>query len=197
MFSSNRKLFKAAAAAEDIAAIKKILKLNPDRGLKTSYNPSVYEKNKVLTNYAEQNKLIPKHSYIETCGLLLQLIARFLAAPAFSTASTTAIHSTIADALYYIQTNLQSEITVGLLAKRANKAPDYFSRLFYENTGELPLNYIQAKRIERARLLLSTTNMLFYEIAAETGFESLSYFTRVFKKTTGLTPGCYKRNNTM
>ncbi|WP_366087768.1 helix-turn-helix transcriptional regulator [Mucilaginibacter sp.] len=70
---------------------------------------------------------------------------------------------------------------------------DYFSRLFYENTGERPLSYIQVKRIERAQLLLTTTNLSFYDIAAETGFENLSYFSRIFKKITGQPPGAYKK----
>ena len=105
------------------------------------------------------------------------------------------IHSKIADAINYIQTHLQANITVAELARRANHNPDYFSRLFYENTGERPLTYLQSKRIERAQLLLTTTNMAFYEIATETGFENLSYFSRVFKNITGQTPGTYKKNS--
>lgn len=192
MFSANRKLFKLPATDEDIAAVKKILTLNPGRGLTASYNPTVYEKNKVLEEHIARNDSTLQHSYVATCGLLLQLIARFMATPEFSNVDRVPIHALIADALYYIHTNLQTEITVALLARRANKTPDHFSRLFVDATGELPLVYIRMKRIERARLLLTTTNMLFYEIAAETGFESLSYFARVFKKTTGQTPGQYK-----
>jgi transcriptional regulator GlxA family with amidase domain len=105
------------------------------------------------------------------------------------------IHSKISDAINYIQTNLQQNITVAQLAKRANHNADYFSRLFYENTGERPLSYIQSKRIERAQLLLATTNLPFYEIASETGFENLSYFSRIFKSITGQTPGMYKKNS--
>ncbi|RYY32493.1 MAG: AraC family transcriptional regulator [Sphingobacteriaceae bacterium] len=197
MFSANRKLFKTIATDDDIAAIKKILALNPERGLNVSYDPDVYEKNKALTDSIGKNSVMLKHRYVATSGLLLQLIARFLEAPAFSNTVAQPINALVADALYYIQTNLHAEITVGLLAKRANKTPDHFSRLFVQNTGELPLAYIQIKRIERARLLLSTTNMTFYEIATETGFTDLSYFARIFKKITGKTPGEYKRSSYM
>jgi AraC family transcriptional regulator len=192
MFSANRKLFKIFATAEDIAAVKKILTLNPGRGLNSSHNPEVYEKNKALTDSMDRNNAILKHRYVATCGLLLQLIARFLELPEFLNTEAQPINALIADALYYIQTNLQAEITVAHLAKRANKSPDHFSRLFSHSTGETPLAYIQIKRIERARLLLVTTNMPFYEIAAETGFADLSYFSRIFKKVTGKTPGEYK-----
>lgn len=192
MFAASRKLFKLKATNDDIAAIGKILALNPGRGLTVSYNPTVYEKNKVLEEHIARNAGITQHSYVATCGLLLQLISRFMAAPEFSNVNKPPINALVADALYYIQTNLHTGITVALLARRANKTPDHFSRLFVNATGELPLAYVRMKRIERARLLLLTTQMPFYEIAAETGFESLSYFARVFKKTTGQTPGQYK-----
>jgi transcriptional regulator GlxA family with amidase domain len=134
-------------------------------------------------------------AYVETNGILLQLLSRFLVPELFLLKDNSIIHSKVSDAINYIQTNLQTTITVADLAKRANHNPDYFSRLFYENTGERPLTYVQSKRIERAQLLLTTTDMPFYEIAAETGFENLSYFSRIFKNITGQTPSAYKKHS--
>jgi len=72
---------------------------------------------------------------------------------------------------------------------------DYFSRLFLQFTGERPLTYIHGKRIERAQYLIATTSLSFSEIAEETGFENVPYFSKIFKKVTSLTPGEYKKQN--
>ena len=195
LFASNRKIFKTKATTSDVDSFKRILHLNPNRGLHTSHNPSVYEKRPVLKNFDELNEQIHISAYIETRGLLLQLLSRFMIPGLFQSKDKGIIHSKISDAINYIQTHLQQNITVADLAKRANYHPDYFSRLFHENTGERPLAYIQSKRIERAQLLLTTTNMPFYEVAAKTGFENLSYFSRIFKNITGQTPTAYKKHS--
>jgi AraC-like DNA-binding protein len=195
LFASNRKIFKIKATANDIGNFNRILHLNPNRGLRTSHNPNVYEKRPILKNFDELNELMHVSAYAETYGILLQLLSRFMVPGLFLVKDNSTIHSKISDAINYIQTHLQQNITVADLAKRANHNPDYFSRLFHENTGERPLTYIQSKRIERAQLLLTTTNMPFYEIAAETGFENLSYFSRIFKNITTQTPSAYKKHS--
>ena len=195
LFALNRKIFKIEATENDVNHFKAILRLNPNRGLNNSHNPNVYEKRRILKSFGERNELMRIAAFTETYGLLLLLLSRFLASELFSMTDHSMIHSKIADAINYIQTHLQANITVAELARRTNHNPDYFSRLFYENTGERPLTYLQSKRIERAQLLLTTTNMAFYEIATETGFENLSYFSRVFKNITGQTPGTYKKNS--
>ncbi len=195
LFAANRKIFKLPAGAEDINCVKRILSLNPNRAIKTSYNPRDYEKTDILRSYQDMNNLIPPAVFMETCGLLLQLLSRFMAAENFRIAERTMIHPKVMDAINFIQTNLLSTITVEGLAQRANQHPDYFSRLFLKNTGERPLAYVQLKRVERAQLLLITTDLPFYRIAEETGFESLSYLSRIFRNHTGQTLSDYKRQN--
>jgi AraC-like DNA-binding protein len=123
----------------------------------------------------------------------MQLVSRFMAAADFRESTPTAIHAKVADAVHFIQTHLHTSITVALLARRAHQSADYFSRLFYENTGERPLRYIQNRRVERAQLLLTTTDLPFQDIALQCGFESLPYFARIFKQHTGVTAGEYKK----
>lgn len=194
LFASNRKVFKIPAEETDIAAIKRVFKLNPGRGLHNSNNPKVYEIDKVLTTYYNLNNKIPLFAYMETCGLLLQLVARFLQSPLFLDSEVTHIDSKIASAIFFMQNHLSSSISVSELAKEANYHPDHFSRLFLKNIGVRPLDYLKSKRIERSQFLLATTDMTFYQIANELGFESQAYFSRVFKSLTGFTPGQYKKS---
>lgn len=195
LFAASRKIFRQSATEKDINCVKRILQLNPNRELKNSYNPRDYEKSDILKGFQDMNKLLDPWEYMEVYGLLLQLLSRFMAAETFQLEERRAIHSKVLDAIYFIQTNLATHITVEDLAKRANQHPDYFSRLFRKNTGVRPLNYVQSKRIERVQLLLVTTNLPLYMIAEETGFESLSYLSRIFRRITGLTLSDYRKRN--
>ena len=68
----------------------------------------------------------------------------------------------------------------------------YLSRIFKEKTGENISSYINKVRVDRAKL--SDQELSLVDVAALTGFENQSYFTKVFKSTTGQTPKKYKEN---
>jgi AraC-like DNA-binding protein len=195
LFTNNRKFAKIKANHTDVEKFKRILNINPGRGINRSDNPKVYEKNSYYREYQELNKLQNIANYIETQGILLQLISRFLSPETYQQKNINAIPSKILDAISYIQVNLNKNLTVAHLAERANQNKDYFSRIFHQYTGERPITFINDKRIERAQYLLTTTNKSYLDIAEETGFENLPYFSRIFKKVTGITPGLYKKQN--
>jgi AraC-like DNA-binding protein len=153
----------------------------------------VYEKNIFYKEYEELNNSQNMANYLETQGILLQLIARFVDSDQFENKTPATIPSKILEAISFIQLNLRHPLTVAQLAQRANQHPDYFSRQFVNYAGERPLTYIQQKRIERAQYLITTTLMPYLEIADATGFETLSYFSKVFKKLTGTTPDQYRK----
>lgn len=195
LFSNNRTLIKVKAQSPDVENFKRLVKINPGRGINRSDNPKVYEKNVYYKEYQELNNLQNMSAYMETQGIILQLISRFLKADTFRQSGLNVIPSKILDAMSYIQINLNTNLTVAHLAERQNLHPDYFSRIFYKYTGERPIAFIHEKRIERAQYLITTTNMTYEDIAIETGFEHLPYFSRVFKKVTGITPGEYMKQN--
>lgn len=69
---------------------------------------------------------------------------------------------------------------------------DYFAKLFKKKTGLLISEYLLKCRMERACKLLKT-NMSILNIAMETGFNSSTYFSTLFKKYTGKSPQDYRR----
>jgi len=197
IFEYNRKIIKVQAGKTDIINFKRLLEINPGRGINRSDNPKVYEKNAYYKSYQDLNNIVNDSIYFESQGIMLQFISRFIGSDAFKSKDTNPIPSKILDAISHIQLNLKKNITVGQLATRANLQHDYFSRLFLQFTGERPLAYLHSKRIERAQYLIAATNLPFNEIAIETGFENVHYFSKIFKKVTSLTPGEYKKQNAL
>ncbi len=193
LFANNRSIFRIKATAVDIINFARLLEINPGRGINRSDNPRIYEKNVFYKEYQELNNQQNMGTFIETHGILLQLVSRFLTPEIFKHRETTDIPVKILNAVSYIQLNLHQNLSVTYLAERANQHTDYFSRLFQQYTGERPLKYIHEKRIERAQYLMITTRMTYSEIAAQTGFENIFYFSKIFKKITGVSPGNYKK----
>jgi len=195
LFASCSGILKIPASGDDERYFRRILQLNPDRGLRRSTDPKVYEKNATIQGFRDLNNKSPLHVVMETEGIILQMLSRFLIAEDFQLKQPANIPAKILEVVRFIQRNLHLPMTVTHLAQRANQHPDYFSRLFQEYTGHRPLHYVQGKRIERAQFLLITSDLSISGIAAETGFDSISYFSRTFKKFSGQTPGEYKKQN--
>ncbi len=95
-------------------------------------------------------------------------------------------------ALRMIDESIASPLTLDELAAKAGMSRTYFCTVFKNLNGLTPWEYIGLKRIERAKQLLRTTERSVLEIALDCGFNSISHFNRLFKKTTGLKPMEYK-----
>ncbi|WP_168735855.1 helix-turn-helix domain-containing protein [Cohnella fermenti] len=83
-------------------------------------------------------------------------------------------------------------LTVSQLAADARVPAGHYSKLFKELTGQIPLEYVNGLRIDRAKLLLRETNDRIHEIASQVGFASEFYFNRRFKQSVGMAPGRYR-----
>ncbi len=95
-------------------------------------------------------------------------------------------------ALKYIEENLTKKITLESIAAVANMTPTYFSSIFKKLNGISLWEYITAKRIDKAIVLLRTTDRNKLDIAMECGFNSSSNFYKAFWSVTGKKPGEYK-----
>jgi AraC-like DNA-binding protein len=84
------------------------------------------------------------------------------------------------------------ELNVILVAQRLGCSADYLSHLFHKETGETLIHYIHRQRINGAVQALVNPALSVSEIAWACGFSDPGYFTRVFRKHTGLTPQAYR-----
>ncbi len=92
----------------------------------------------------------------------------------------------------YIHSHLNEKLDRDSLASMVYLSPDYLSHCFKNETGFSLTNYIIEVRIQEAKRLLTKKNLTICDIAITCGFQNISYFTRQFKKSTGLTPKEYR-----
>ena len=117
-------------------------------------------------------------------GLLTELVYNLS-----DTTHKNVMHRTV----NYIEQNLSQKITLAQVAEYAGYSPSYFSRLFHEEIGSTFQNYLNSLRIERSKFYLLSTTLSGAEICGLVGFEDQSYFTKTFKRFTGVTPDQYRK----
>jgi AraC family transcriptional regulator len=193
LFSDVRHVYRVKASDIDQINFRRLVDINPGRGINRSDNPQVYEKSIYYKEYQELNNHQKISDFLETQGILFQLLSRFAIPEIFQAREPRVIPAKVLDTMHFVYGNLHLPLKVKLLAERVSLNPEYFSRLFENYTGMRPLSFIYEARIERAIHMMATSRASNAEIASLTGFESLSHFTRVFRKNTGLSPGIYRK----
>ena len=88
----------------------------------------------------------------------------------------------------YIHTHIDRDLSLVQIAGILNISPTYFASLFKHATGISPHQYVIKQRVERAKLLLSKTDLAIAIVALKVGFSSQSHLTQHFKRFTGMTP---------
>lgn len=98
--------------------------------------------------------------------------------------------------LDFIDSNLDSDLSLDALAQLSGVMTHQFSRAFKRRVGQPPHRYVLNRRIDAARQLLGTTEQPIADIAYATGFSSQSHMTTTLKRELGITPA-QMRNNVM
>lgn len=101
--------------------------------------------------------------------------------------------NSIYKALEYMRANYAQKLTLAEVAERAGYSAAYFSRVFREEQGCTFREYLNELRVEKSKALLLSDVKSIAEISALVGFEDQSYFGKVFRKRTGVTPDRYRK----
>ncbi|MGN0658400.1 MAG: helix-turn-helix domain-containing protein [Emergencia sp.] len=94
----------------------------------------------------------------------------------------------------YLQEHLSEEVSLSVLAEQFHLNPQYISQLFRNEIGVNFLTYLTSIRMEKAKKLLLSTSLSIAEIAERSGYGDYRVFTKVFKKSEGVTPSQYRRD---
>lgn len=103
-------------------------------------------------------------------------------------------NKTFLDIVGYIKENYYMYITSAKLSRRFRISSSYLARLFRENLGISPMDFLNKVRIDNASALIFEAHMPLEEIAANVGYKNKSSFSRMFKRFRGISPLAYKRN---
>ncbi len=93
----------------------------------------------------------------------------------------------------YISEHISDKLTLGEIAEAVHLTPEYCCALFKKTTGKTVFSYILDQRIETAKRLITLGELSLKTIAGEMGFADYNYFSRTFKRITGLTPSEYRQ----
>ncbi len=94
----------------------------------------------------------------------------------------------------YINSHFDENINLTNICKYAGVSKNYFCNLFKKETDKNIWDYLTDIRISNAKKLLESTDLKNYEISLKIGYEDTAYFSKLFKKTTGLTPREYRKS---
>lgn len=106
--------------------------------------------------------------------------------------SVDMLESTVGRIKKYIKEHIDTELSRGQIAAEFYMSADYVSRLFRQETGKQLSDYITEVRMDQARYLLQTTNLPVGEIAYQSGYNDLAYFSKVFRIRNQVTPAQYR-----
>ena len=153
-------------------------------------DPKSYDTSAQTSNYVERYMNMELWEKMELRGAMLMIMSHFIreAKPHIWTSDER-----MKQVLRYIHEHIADKIDVEDLANLASITKTYFIRLFKQEFGLSPVQYINLKKVERAQLLLYTTDCSVKEVAYKLGFSDHSYFIRLFHKVAGITPQEYRR----
>lgn len=103
-------------------------------------------------------------------------------------------HREINDLLNDIARHPGQAISLTEAANSLHWSSGHLSKLFKSVTGCTFVSYVTTRRVERAKLMLASTQMPVQKISAELDFSQVNYFSRVFRASTGMSPSEYRRH---
>ena len=101
---------------------------------------------------------------------------------------------TITSITRYLQEHLAEDLSLTVLADEFHQNPQYISQLFKNEIGVNFLSYLTNIRMEKAKKLLLSTSLSITDVADQSGYGDYRVFTKVFKKSEGITPSQYRRD---
>lgn len=124
-----------------------------------------------------------KHAFLQSMNSMIDQITQFI--PSSSYLESRAID--------YIGDHYQQNISLSDVAEALQISSYYLSRIFHQKTGVTFTDYLTHLRIEKAKEMLINEAISIKEISLSTGFNSQIYFSKVFRKATGMTPNEYRQ----
>ena len=152
---------------------------------------------KINEGIASQRNRMEGYHNLCSCQILemLVLVSRqFLTSLAQENGSMTGNYRKVCDILDYLNNCYPEPISSVSIEEQFCGNFDYMNRIFRKTTGTTIFQYLTEVRISHAKELLGTTSLKVSQISEKVGFSDESYFSKVFKRCTGITPMNYMKS---
>ena len=136
---------------------------------------------KSLLYKIDYNQFVPETEYSRTVYDAICYLS-------YNSKNDVATNEYVSNAINFIHSHLELPLKLGDIAAHINVSPYHFSRLFKEDTGIAPMEYVAIAKTDAAKTLLKTTSLPVAEIAAQLGYHNLSSFSNFFSSRVGLSP---------
>jgi AraC family transcriptional regulator len=97
--------------------------------------------------------------------------------------------------LAHIDKNIDRGLLIRNLAQLVDLSPSHFARAFRQSVGVAPRSFVLNRRVLRAKMLMETTDLPLSEIALACGLSDQAHLSRIFRRSTGLTPNAWRRES--
>ncbi|MGN0542952.1 MAG: AraC family transcriptional regulator [Acutalibacteraceae bacterium] len=124
---------------------------------------------------------------------IYKLFAELLNPQRIKSKGESSYEENIQEVKHFILDNLNENLNVKELAEKAHMSASHFSRVFKQQTGFSPYDYVLISRLNHAKNLLKKTDMTVASIAYEVGFNSESNFIYFFTENEGISPGKFRK----
>jgi two-component system response regulator YesN len=168
---------------KEVIEIYQILYKQIEKSYKGLVN--VYDFNSIIDgNYIINNAGDLKNNFINVISKIISAIKEY---------KLDCNDSIINKACEYVLEHIMENITLSSISDFLSISKNYFCALFKQETGQNFLDYLTKAKMDKAKILLKSTNMKIYEISSMLGYGDTAYFTKLFKKYVGYTPAEYKK----
>ena len=144
-------------------------------------------------NYKFIGELSKINNTVELSYWILKVLDRFTE-NVFNLSNSKNI-DVIKNSVNYINEHYREHITLNKISEYVHLNSSYFSSLFKKETGMNLIDYINKVRISESKRLLKNMDYSILDVSIEVGYEDQSYYCKVFKKVTGMTPRQYKERD--
>jgi AraC family transcriptional regulator len=138
----------------------------------------------------------PNAAFLEPLAAVMAVhLARHYGATAWNVASPAGLpHHKLKQVQSFVDEHIAESVHVDQLAAAVHMSPFHFARMFKKTTGQPPHMYEVIQRVERAKSLLSDSELPLIDVAVQAGFRTQGHFTGVFRRYTGFTPRAFRLN---
>lgn len=162
--------------------------------LPSVFRPKHPQTYRILFEDLLQARLNPApDSELKIKSLLMQLVLQYYQEVKDEAVIRSPYSKGFKQVVQYMKQHLDAPLTLEVLAHEMQLSPSHFHKVFKQQFGMTPMEYLAHQRLDKAKIMLVKEDKTIMDVALACGFNSATYFSTVFRKQMGLTPRQYRQ----